>query len=158
MVTFRQRRIVPIRTVTREELVVCLGEHLRIVEVCDTLSQQRHHLNRILRESATLLKYKQPTYACLPTITISHATTTSHHHVVPATALSHRTARPSIFAMSSLFGLSPKSLQFVIMWPKSHVAVPHIQVLLSLYVTTSSVRKQLKIHQYSILLNNAHSC
>ena len=32
--------------------------------------------------------------------------------------------------MSSLFSLSPKCLQFVIMWPRSHVAASHIQVLL----------------------------
>ena len=53
------------------------------------------------------------------------------HHVVSATALSHRTARPSIVAMSSLFGLSLKTLQFAITWPRSDVAAPHIQVLLS---------------------------
>ena len=53
------------------------------------------------------------------------------YHVVSATALSHRTAQPSDFAMSSLFGLFPKCRQFVIMWPRSHVAAPHIQVLLS---------------------------
>ena len=50
---------------------------------------------------------------------------------VSASALSHRTARPSNFAMSSLFSLSSKCQQFVIMWPRSHVAVPHVQVLLS---------------------------
>ena len=55
----------------------------------------------------------------------------SHHHVLSVTALSHRTARPSIFAMSSLIGLSPKCRQFVLLWPRSHVAAPHMQVLLS---------------------------
>ena len=48
-----------------------------------------------------------------------------HYHVVP----SHRAARPSNFAVSSLFGLSPKCRQFVITWPRSHVAAPHIQFL-----------------------------
>ena len=35
----------------------------------------------------------------------------AHHHVVSATALIHRTARPSISAMSSLLGISPKCVQ-----------------------------------------------
>ena len=43
-------------------------------------------------------------------------------HILSATALIHRTARPSIPAMSSLFGLSPKCRQFLIMWLRSHVA------------------------------------
>ena len=33
----------------------------------------------------------------------------TYHHIVSATALSHHTARPSIFAISSLFGLSEMS-------------------------------------------------
>ena len=36
---------------------------------------------------------------------------TTHHHIVSATALIHRTARPSISAMSSLLGISPKCVQ-----------------------------------------------
>ena len=37
-----------------------------------------------------------------------------HHHIVSATALIHRTARPSISAMSSLLGISPKCVQLII--------------------------------------------
>ena len=54
-----------------------------------------------------------------------------HHHIVPATALIHRTARPSISAMSSLLGISPKCVQLVMIWFRSHVAAPHIQCLFS---------------------------
>ena len=52
-------------------------------------------------------------------------------HTVSPTAFIHRTARSSITVISSLFGLSPKCRQFVIMWPRSHVAAPHTQVSLS---------------------------
>ena len=41
----------------------------------------------------------------------------SHHHVFSA--------------MSSTLGLSPKCVQLVMMWFRSHVAAPHIQFLLS---------------------------
>ena len=54
-----------------------------------------------------------------------------HHHIVSATALIHRTARPSISAMSSLLGISPKCGQLVMIWFRSHVAAPHIQCLFS---------------------------
>ena len=54
-----------------------------------------------------------------------------HHHIVSATALIHRTARPSISAMSSLLGISPKCVQLVMIWFRSHVAAPHIQCLFS---------------------------
>ena len=50
----------------------------------------------------------------------------THHHIVPATALIHRTARPSISAMSSLLGISPKCVQLVMIWFRSHVAAPHM--------------------------------
>ena len=56
---------------------------------------------------------------------------TTHHHIVSATALIHRTARPSISAMSSLLGISPKCVQLVMIWFRSHVAAPHIQCLFS---------------------------
>ena len=49
-----------------------------------------------------------------------------HHHVVSATALSHRTYPPFISAMSSTPGLSPKCVQLVMIWFRSHVAAPHI--------------------------------
>ena len=55
----------------------------------------------------------------------------SSHHIVSATALIHRTARPSISAMSSLLGISPKCVQLVMIWFRSHVAAPHIQCLFS---------------------------
>ena len=55
----------------------------------------------------------------------------SHHHIVSATALIHRTARPSISAMSSLLGISPKCVQLVMIWFRSHVAVPHIVFVLT---------------------------
>ena len=55
----------------------------------------------------------------------------NHHHIVSATALSHRTAPPSISAMSSLLGVSPKCVQLVTIWFRSHVAAPHIQCLFS---------------------------
>ena len=51
--------------------------------------------------------------------------TSDHHHVESATALSHRTYRPLILAMSSLIGLSPNVVQLIIMWLRSHVAEPH---------------------------------
>ena len=54
-----------------------------------------------------------------------------YHHIVSATALIHRTARPSISAMSSLLGISPKCVQLVMIWFRSHVAAPHIQCLFS---------------------------
>ena len=41
-----------------------------------------------------------------------------HHHIVSATALIHRTARPSISAMSSLLGISPKCVQLVMIMVK----------------------------------------
>ena len=63
----------------------------------------------------------------------------NHHHIVSATALIHRTARPSIAAKSSLFGLSPKCRQFVIMWPRSHVAAPHTHRFRSLGSPTDVV-------------------
>ena len=56
----------------------------------------------------------------------------SHHHVLSAMALSHRTYPSFISAMSSTLGLSPKCVQLVMMWFRSHVAAPHIQFLLSL--------------------------
>ena len=37
-----------------------------------------------------------------------------HHHIVSATALIHRTAQPSISAMSSLLDISPKCVQLVL--------------------------------------------
>ena len=46
--------------------------------------------------------------------------------IVSATALIHRTARHSISAMSSLLGISPKCVQLVMIWFRSHVAAPHI--------------------------------
>ena len=52
-------------------------------------------------------------------------------HIVSATALIHRTARPSISVMSSLLGISPKCVQLVMIWFRSHVAAPHIQCLFS---------------------------
>ena len=55
----------------------------------------------------------------------------THHHIVSATVLIHRTARPSISAMSSLLGISPKCVQLVMIWFRSHVAAPHIQCLFS---------------------------
>ena len=55
----------------------------------------------------------------------------NHHHIVSATALIHRTARPSISAMSSLLGNSPKCVQLVMIWFRSHVAAPHMQCLFS---------------------------
>ena len=54
-----------------------------------------------------------------------------HHHIVSAMALSHRTYPSFISAMSSMLGLSPKCVQLVMMWFRSHVAAPHIQFLLS---------------------------
>ena len=51
-------------------------------------------------------------------------------HIVSPTALIHRTARSPIPAISSLFGLSPKCRQFVIMWPRSHLAAPHTRFAL----------------------------
>ena len=54
-----------------------------------------------------------------------------HHHIVSAMALSHRTYPSFISAMSSRLGLSPKCVQLVMMWFRSHVAAPHIQFLLS---------------------------
>ena len=54
-----------------------------------------------------------------------------HNHIVSATALIHRTARPSISAMSSLLGISPKCVKLVMIWFRSHVAAPHIQCLFS---------------------------
>ena len=55
----------------------------------------------------------------------------SHHHIVSAMALSHRTYPSFISAISSRLGLSPKCVQLVMMWFRSHVAAPHIQFLLS---------------------------
>ena len=49
-----------------------------------------------------------------------------NHHIVSATALIHRTARPSISAMSSLLGISPKCVQLVMIWFRSYVAAPHM--------------------------------
>ena len=54
-----------------------------------------------------------------------------HHHIVSAMALSHRTYPSFISAISSRLGLSPKCVQLVMMWFRSHVAAPHIQFLLS---------------------------
>ena len=54
-----------------------------------------------------------------------------HYHIVSATALIHRTARPSISAMSSLLGNSPKCVQLAVIWFRSHVAAPHMQCLFS---------------------------
>ena len=51
----------------------------------------------------------------------------SHHHIVSAMALSHRTYPSFIFAMSFTLGLSPTCVQLVMMWFRSHVAAPHIQ-------------------------------
>ena len=48
------------------------------------------------------------------------------HRVVSATALSHRTYPSFISAMSSMLGLSPKCVQLVVIWFRSHVAAPHI--------------------------------
>ena len=45
---------------------------------------------------------------------VDDTTSLSHHHIVSATALIHRTARPSISAMSSLLGISPE------MWAARH--------------------------------------
>ena len=39
--------------------------------------------------------------------------------------------RPSISPMSSLLGISPKCVQLVMIWFRSHVAAPHIQCLFS---------------------------
>ena len=55
----------------------------------------------------------------------------THHHIVSAMALSHRTYPSFISAISSRLGLSPKCVQLVMMWFRSHVAAPHIQFLLS---------------------------
>ena len=52
-------------------------------------------------------------------------------HIVSAMALSHRTYPSFISAISSRLGLSPKCVQLVMMWFRSHVAAPHIQFLLS---------------------------
>ena len=54
------------------------------------------------------------------------ATCPAHRSCVSATALIHRTARPSISAMSSLLDISPKYMQLVMIWFRSHVAAPHI--------------------------------
>ena len=56
-----------------------------------------------------------------PEIVIVYFATTCIH-IVSATAFIHRTARSSIPAISSLFGLSSKCRQFVMMCPRSHVA------------------------------------
>ena len=48
------------------------------------------------------------------------------HHIVSAMALSHRTYPSFISAMSSRLGLSPKCVQLVMMWFRSHVAAPHM--------------------------------
>ena len=54
-----------------------------------------------------------------------------NHHIVSAMALSHRTYPSFISAMSSRHGLSPKCVQLVMMWFRSHMAAPHIEFLLS---------------------------
>ena len=53
------------------------------------------------------------------------------HHIVSAMAPSHRAYPSFISAISSRLGLSPKCVQLVMMWFRSHVAAPHIQFLLS---------------------------
>ena len=53
-----------------------------------------------------------------------------NHHVVSAMALSHRTYPPS-FLQCRLRSVSPKCVQLVMIWFRSHVAEPHIQFLLS---------------------------
>ena len=67
-------------------------------------------------------------YTHVHTFTFTAAT---GRHIVSAMALSHRTYPSSISAMSSRLGLSPKCVQLVMVWFRSHVAAPHIQLLLS---------------------------
>ena len=64
---------------------------------------------------------------------VSELHTESNHHVVSAMVLSHRTYPSFISAMSSTLGLSPKCVQRVMIWFRSHVAASHIQFLLSGY-------------------------
>ena len=65
---------------------------------------------------------------------VSQSRRDHHHHIVSATALIHRTARPSIPAMSSLLGISPKCVQLIVIWFRSHVATLHMYTVFVLTV------------------------
>ena len=86
--------------------------------------------HRTDRPSMSCLQRRSATAQIDPPCRVCNGAQPPHRstlHVVSVTALSHRTDRPSISAMSSLLGLSPKCVQLVIMWPRSHVTAPHIQ-------------------------------
>ena len=86
------------------------------------------HLQTYNSRKGNATKFRVP-YA--RTVAYRHTFCPHHHHIVSATALIHRTARPSISAMSYLLGISPKCIQLVMIWFRSHVAAPHIQCLFS---------------------------
>ena len=64
VVAFGGRGVAPVGTVTGVELVPRGAEHLTVVEVCDTLAQRTHQLNRAVRESTTLLKMTKHRWPC----------------------------------------------------------------------------------------------